>query len=194
MNKRPDSSANRQRFCVVTRERDDPENLIRFVLSPDGYIVPDLTERLPGRGMWLKADKNIIHKAIEMRSFSRAMQCQVTVPENLVSIIRDGLRNKIKDSFGFARRAGQITYGFVKVREKISQNIAGLIIQAIDGSEEEKKRILSGTGLLPVMAVFTAKELGMIFGREYIVHAAIYRGPFVKQILFDNKRLSGIIN
>lgn len=41
MNKRPDSSANRQRFCVVTRERDDPENLIRFVLSPDGYIVPD---------------------------------------------------------------------------------------------------------------------------------------------------------
>lgn len=194
MNKKPDSLTNRQRFCVVTRERDDPENLIRFVLSPDGYMVPDLTERLPGRGMWLKADQKIIQKAIETRSFSRAMQCQVKIPENLLSMIKDGLRNKIKDTFGFARRAGQITYGFAKVREKISQNIAGLIIQAIDGSEEEKKRILSGIGLLPVIAVFTAEELGMIFGREYIVHAAIYKGPFVKRILCDNKRLSGLIN
>lgn len=194
MNKKLKSSTNRQRFCFVTRERDKPENLIRFVLSPDGDIVPDLTERLPGRGMWLKADKNVLHKAIESRLFSRAMQCQVRIPENLLLMIKGGLRNKIKDTLGFTRRAGQITYGFVKVREKISQGVAGLIIQAIDGSEDEKKRLLSGAGQLPVIAIFTAEELGMIFGREHVVHAAIYKGSFVNRILCDYKRLSGLIN
>ncbi len=194
MNNKPDSMTSRQRFCVVTRERDDPVNLIRFVLSPDGYIVPDLSGRLPGRGMWLKADQKVISKAIETRSFSRIMQCQVKVPENLLLIIKDGLRNRIKDTLGFARRAGQITYGFVKVREKISQNIAGLIVQAINGSEDEKRRLLSGAGFLPIIVLFTMKELGIIFGRENIVHSAIDKGPFVKKILCDNKRLSGLIN
>lgn len=192
MNKKLESSTNRQRFCLVTRERDKPENLIRFVLSPDGYIVPDLTERLPGKGMWLKADKNVLHKAIESRLFSRVMQCQVQIPENLLSMIKDGLRSKIKDTFGFARRAGQITYGFVKVREKISQGVAGLIIQATDGSEDEKKRLLSGVKYLPVVAVFTTEELGMIFGREHVVHAAIDKGPFVNRMVNDHKRLSGL--
>lgn len=194
MNRKPRDLENRQRFCLVTRERTDPEGLIRFVLSPDGFIVPDLTERLPGKGMWLKADGNVLHKAVESRLFTRVMHCQVQVPENLMVMIKDGLRNKIKDAFGLARRAGQITYGFVKVREKISQGMAGLIIQAVDGSEDEKKRLLSGAGHLPVVTVFTAEELGMVFGRERVMHSVIQKGPFVHRVLCDYKRLSGLIS
>lgn len=193
MNKKLERSTNRQRFCLVTRERDDPDNLIRFVLSPDGYLVPDLTERLPGRGMWLKADKNVLHKAIESKIFFRAAQCQVKIPENLLLMIIGGLKSRIKDTLGFTRRAGQNTYGFVKVREAISHGVVGLIIQATDGSEEEKKRLLSGARHLPVTEIFTTKELGVIFGRENVVHAAIYKGPFVKRILCDHKRLTGLI-
>lgn len=183
-----------QRCCLVTREKGCPEELIRFVVSPDEMVVPDLTERLPGRGMWLQANQNVLHTAIQRRVFSKAAQCQVKIPDNLLSLIIDGLRFRIKDSLGLARRAGQITYGFVKVREKISQNNVGLIIQASDGSEDEKLRLLSGAKHLPVVAIFTSEELGKFFGRDHVVHAAIHKGPFVTRILNDSKRLSGFIN
>ncbi|MDI2091095.1 RNA-binding protein [Commensalibacter oyaizuii] len=189
-----DESKQQQRCCLVTREKGNPEGLIRFVISPDNVVVPDLTERLPGRGMWLKADQNVLHMAIERRVFSRAAQCQVEVPENLSSMIINGLQCRIKNSLGLARRAGQVTFGFEKVREKISQNVVGLIIQATNGSEEERKRLLSGAKHLPNIAIFTAKELGILFGREYVVHAAIHTGSFVYRILCDNRRLAGFIN
>lgn len=183
-----------QRCCLVTREKGCPEELIRFVVSPDEMVVPDLTERLPGRGMWLQANQNVLHTAIQRRVFSKASQCQVKIPDNLLSMIIDGLKFRIKDSLGLARRAGQITYGFVKVREKISQNNVGLIIQASDGSEDEKLRLLSGAKKLPVVSVFTGEELGKLFGRDYVVHAAIHTGPFVNRIFNDNNRLAGFIN
>ncbi|CAI3943310.1 RNA-binding protein [Commensalibacter papalotli (ex Botero et al. 2024)] len=183
-----------QRCCLVTREKGRPEELIRFVVSPDEMVVPDLTERLPGRGMWLQASQNVLHTAIQRRVFSRAAQCQVKIPDNLLSMIVDGLKFRIKDGLGLARRAGQITYGFVKVREKISQNNVGLIIQATDGSEDEKKRLLSGAKHLPVVTIFTSEELGKFFGRDHIVHAAIHAGPFTDRLLNDSKRLAGFIN
>lgn len=194
MIKKSEDLMNRERYCLVTREQGNPEELIRFVLSPDKIVVPDLTEKLPGRGMWLKADQNVLNIAIKRQVFSRSAQCKVQIPENLLSMVVNGLKCRMKDTLGLTRRAGQITYGFEKVREKISQNVVGLIIQATDGSEEEKKRLLFGVRHLPVVGVFTAKELGNLFGREYVVHAAIRNGPFVNRIVCDSKRLAGFIN
>ncbi|CAK7191934.1 hypothetical protein COMNV_00115 [Commensalibacter sp. Nvir] len=182
------------RCCVVTKEKGNPEELIRFVLSPNSEIIPDLTERLPGRGMWLKADRNVLHIAMQRHVFSRVTQCQVKVPENIISIITEGLKRRIKNTIGFARRAGQVTYGFEKVREKISQNKVALIIQAVDGSSEEKKRLLSGTKSLLMITFLTAEELGKLFGRERVVHAAIHVGSFAHRIGCDYKRLVGFIN
>ncbi len=45
------------RSCAVTRARRRKDELIRFVLGPDGTVVPDLKERLPGRGLWLTASQ-----------------------------------------------------------------------------------------------------------------------------------------
>lgn len=48
------------RRCIVTRERLPKERMIRFVVGPDRQIVPDLTARLPGRGIWLSASGDVL--------------------------------------------------------------------------------------------------------------------------------------
>src|SRR3979411_2733447 len=48
------------RRCIVTRERLPKERMIRFVVGPDRQSVPDLTARLPGRGIWLSAARDVI--------------------------------------------------------------------------------------------------------------------------------------
>jgi hypothetical protein len=39
------------RLCAESRTQEPIERLIRFVLGPDGTIVPDLARKLPGRGV-----------------------------------------------------------------------------------------------------------------------------------------------
>ena len=53
------------RKCIVTGEQAAPERMIRFVVGPSidgaaGEVVPDLARRLPGRGMWLKAERAVV--------------------------------------------------------------------------------------------------------------------------------------
>jgi uncharacterized protein len=48
------------RRCVVTRERLPKEQMFRFVVSPDRALIPDLAGKLPGRGIWLSASRDVI--------------------------------------------------------------------------------------------------------------------------------------
>ena len=53
---RTDKSAT-MRMCAVSREQRPVDELIRFVLSPQGEVVPDLKRKLPGRGLWITASR-----------------------------------------------------------------------------------------------------------------------------------------
>ncbi|MGH9201434.1 MAG: DUF448 domain-containing protein, partial [Vicinamibacterales bacterium] len=44
------------RRCIVTREVLPKESLVRFVVGPAGDAVPDIAGKLPGRGLWVKAE------------------------------------------------------------------------------------------------------------------------------------------
>lgn len=189
-----DEEGKQQRCCLVTREKLNKSEMIRFVISPEDMVVPDLSGRLPGRGMWLKANENVLNTALQRRIFSRASQRQVRIPEDLSIMIKIGLRRRIIEALGLARRAGQVTYGFVKVREKLAKNRVGAILQAVDGSDEERKRLLSGVKDLPVVIILSAKELGKVFGREHVVHVAIEAGSLASRIRWDSNRLTGFLD
>ena len=45
------------RKCIATGQVLPTAELIRFVVGPDGTVVPDLAAKLPGRGMWVSADR-----------------------------------------------------------------------------------------------------------------------------------------
>ena len=64
-----ETAASPQRRCIATGEVRDRARLLRFVVGPDGTIVPDIDERLPGRGLWLTPRRDIVDRAVAKRVF-----------------------------------------------------------------------------------------------------------------------------
>ncbi|MCA3358670.1 MAG: RNA-binding protein [Roseomonas sp.] len=178
------------RRCIVTRESLPKAEMIRFVLGPGREIVPDLAERLPGRGMWLSARGDVLEGAISRGAFTRAARGPVVVPPGLPALLQQGLRSRIADLLGLARRAGQAVAGWQAAREWRSADRIALLVQASDGSPAERER-LSGGGIAAVMPL-TAAELGRVFGRDHIVHVAVAPGRLADAIRSEAGRLSGL--
>jgi len=166
--------------------------MIRFVLDPDRRLVPDLSERLPGRGMWLSARADVIEQAARRGAFAKAARGEVLVPPDLRARIEDGLRARIRDLIGFARRAGQAVSGWQAAREWLQTGRAGLVVQAADGSPAEKARLV-GHRQVPAVAPLDAAELGAPFGRDRAVHVAVASGRLAQRIAAEAARLAGVI-
>ena len=178
------------RRCIVTRDSAPKETMIRFVLGPGREVVPDLAGRLPGRGMWLSARGDVLERALSRGAFMRAARGPVTLPSDLRARIEDGLRARIRDLLGLARRAGQAVSGWQAGREWLQAGRAGLIVQASDGSPAERARF-GGRGL-PAVAPLTAAELGGVFGRDHAVHVVVAPGRLAEALLAEAGRLAGI--
>jgi len=179
------------RRCIVTRARHPAEGMIRFVVGPDRKIVPDLTATLPGRGMWLSARRDVVETAVARKAFSRAARAEVLVPDDLPAMIEAALTRRVIDILGLTRRAGQAVSGFAKAREWLVADRVGLIVQAMDGSIDERARVLNGRDV-PVITPFPAQVLGQVFGREHVVHVAVSAGRLATMLRVENERLTGI--
>ncbi len=164
--------------------------MIRFVLGPERALVPDLAGKLPGRGMWLSARADVLEGALKRGAFGKAARGQVHPPPDLSERIEAGLRQRVRDLVGFARRAGQVVCGFQQVREWLQSGRAGLLVQAHDGSAPERARLLGGSEV-PVCVALSAAELGSVFGRDHAVHAAVARGRLADEIALEAARLGG---
>lgn len=186
-----DAERGPQRRCMVTRERGDKALMLRFVVAPDGQIVPDLAARLPGRGMWLSARADVLERAGKRGAFAKATRGSAFVPPDLRQRIEHGLVQRIGDLIGFARRAGQAVSGFQVVREWLQADRVGLVVQASDGSAAERARLV-GLRRLPVVAPLTAAQLGALFGRDSAVHIAIAPGRLAESIAAEAARLAGV--
>lgn len=166
--------------------------MIRFVVAPDGRIVPDLAARLPGRGIWLSADADVLETARMRGGFAKAARAPVSVPPDLLSGLQAALARRIAEQLGLARRAGQAVAGFTKAREWLERGRVALIVQAADGSPEERARLL-GAWNGPVLAPLPGAVLGTVFGRERAVHVAVSAGGLAERIRIEADRLAGLM-
>ncbi|WP_342452470.1 RNA-binding protein [Pararoseomonas baculiformis] len=182
-----------RRRCVVTRESLPKEAMIRFVLGPDRVLVPDLAGRMPGRGMWLSARGDVLERALTRGAFMKAARGPVHPIPDLRQTIVDGLRRRIRDQVGLARRAGKAVVGFQQAREWLQTGRAALLVEASDGSAPERARLV-GSHEVPIVSVLGAAELGSVFGRDHAVHAAIASGRLAEGILAEAARLAGILS
>jgi predicted RNA-binding protein YlxR (DUF448 family) len=173
------------------RESFDRETMLRFVIGPDAELVFDVTATLPGRGMWLSASLSVIQQALKRGVFPRAAKQPVKLPPDLPSRIENSLRNRVLELLGLARRSGNAVAGFEKGREWLASAKAGLVVQAADGSPEERARFL-GSRKIPVVAALPAAALGKIFGRDHVVHVAIAGGKLARMIEVEAARLAGV--
>ncbi|SHK38764.1 Protein of unknown function [Roseomonas rosea] len=184
-----------RRRCVVTRESLPKEAMVRFVLGPDRVLVPDLAGRMPGRGMWLSARGDVLERALSRGAFMfmKAARGPVHPIPDLRETILGGLRRRIRDQVGLARRAGQAVVGFQQAREWLQAGRAALLVEASDGSAPERARLV-GSHEVPVVSVLGAAELGSVFGRDHAVHVAVAPGRLAQGILAEAGRLAGLLS
>ena len=185
---RKDHVAERQ--CILTRESRPQGSLLRFVLSPDGLVVPDLKGTLPGRGMWLTATRSAVEQVCASNGFSRAARQAVTVPENLSDLIENQLVERCLNLLGLAKKAGNMVTGFEKVRAFIGDGSAAFLIAASDASDDGKRKLRNLNRALPVVGLFTVDQLSLALGRQNVVHAAVRSGGLAVRFLAEAGRLA----
>lgn len=181
-----------ERRCIVSGEAQPKRGLIRFGVSPDGFLVADILEKLPGRGIWVSAERDALETAVAKDLFSRAARQKVTIPNGLVEEIEQQLAKRMIDGVSMARKAGRAVAGFEKVKEWLGKEDARILLQASDGSERGKSKLHPPGGKGSFFDVLTASELGLSFGRERVIHAALGFGGLTERIREDAIRLSGV--
>ncbi|MEM1346805.1 MAG: RNA-binding protein [Pseudomonadota bacterium] len=181
-----------ERRCIASGVSGTTARLIRFVLGPDGTAVPDLAEKLPGRGAWLTADRALVEKACRKRLFSRAFRTQTQAPEDLADRLEALLASRLIETLALARKAGQVVTGFEKTRERLTGQRAGALVQAFDGAPEGRAKLRRLAPELPLIAVLGQAELGLAFGRDFAIHAALDKGGFARRALYEADRLAGL--
>jgi uncharacterized protein len=165
--------------------------LVRFVVGPDARIVPDVAGTLPGRGLWLTAERDIVALAVTKRLFARAARQPVIVDDDLADRVEALLAERCRDRIGLARRSGQAVMGFVKVEAALAQGKAAVLLAAADGAADGRSKLRTLAAGLPVVEQLTGAELGAAFGREHAVHAAVAPGRNAEALIADAARLAG---
>lgn len=186
-----DRAEGSERKCIATGEVQPKFGLIRFVAGPDGQVVPDIMGKLPGRGVYVSADKAAMDRAVAKKLFARGLKAPVTVPEGLVAEVERQLVRRVVDLISMARKSGDAVAGYEKVKAWLDREEAWVLIQAMDGSGRGKSK-LSTPHLGRYIGCLTADELGMAFGRQTVIHAALASGGLGKRVVEEAQRLRGM--
>ncbi|MDG2482697.1 MAG: RNA-binding protein [Alphaproteobacteria bacterium] len=182
-------AAETTRRCLATGETADKVDLVRFALAPDGRVVPDLAERLPGRGAWVSPAREALDDVVAKGLFARGFKTRALADADLADTVERLLVARVSDLLGFARRAGEAVTGFEKCRAALGHGDA-LLLHARDGSMDGLRK-LAGAETDMALRVLDGAELGAPFGRDQAVHVALTRGGLAKKILRECSRLAG---
>ena len=180
------------RKCIATGEVRPTAELIRFVVGPDGDVVPDILGKLPGRGIWVTASASALAKATGKGLFSRAAKAAVKVPEDTMDRVEAALVARVVDLISLSRKSGGAVAGFEKVKSWLEKGEARVLVQASDGSERGKGKLRPPAGKGSFVGVLTANELGLAFGRENVIHGALASGGLTDLVVDEAARLKGL--
>jgi predicted RNA-binding protein YlxR (DUF448 family) len=173
------------RTCIVTREAGSADELIRFVVAPDGTVVPDLKRALPGRGCWVTATRARVEEAVRKNLFSRSLKESVTVPEGLAALIDTLMVKNLQGALGLSRKAGLLLTGAAKVEAAIRSGEAALVMHATDAAadgirkmDQARKAVaMAGGPVIPALKLLLSHEMDLALGGGNVIHAAALRGP-----------------
>jgi hypothetical protein len=179
------------RKCIATGDVQPKHGLVRFVVGPDDQVVPDILGKLPGRGIYVAADRAAIELAVQKNLFSRAAKRPVKVPEGLADEVEKQLARRVVDLISLQRKAGKAVAGYEKVKGWLQMEEAEVLVQAVDGSGRGKSK-LSTPHYGHYIGWLTADELGLAFGRQTVIHGALASGGLTQRVVEEAGRLKGV--
>jgi len=187
------------RMCAVSREVRPIDELIRFVISPQGDVVPDLKRKLPGRGLWITASRARVAEAVRRNQFGRGFRRDVRAAQTLASDTEKLLVRSAIEALAMAAKAGQVVSGFAKVEEALAGGQAKALIHASDGAADGIRKLDAivrqragnhgESTPFPVVTELTSAELDLALGRANVIHAALLAGPAGKTFLSRSQTL-----
>jgi predicted RNA-binding protein YlxR (DUF448 family) len=181
----PRHKARAERMCASTRQVRPVDELIRFVVAPDGAVVADLKRTLPGRGLWLSASREIIADAAKRGVFAKGFKRDVKADPALAEETERLLVKSLIDALAMAGKAGVVLSGFSKVEAALERGEAVALIHASDAAPDGVRKLnavvrresVSHSGDLPVLTELASTQLDLALGRSNVIHAALLAGP-----------------
>lgn len=185
-----------ERLCVATGTVRPIDDMIRFVVSPEGTAVPDLKRQLPGRGVWVTATKTALGQAIARKAFARSFKREVRATPDLVVSTERLLERAALDALAIAYKARRVVAGFAKVEAVLTRDDALALLHASDAAPDGVRKLNSaarrnhaGREPVAVLDAFTSAQLDLAMGRSNVVHAALLAGPESRTFLTRAARL-----
>lgn len=189
-----------ERLCVVTRNTLPSKEMLRFVVSPDNQLVPDLKENLPGRGAWITNNRSMLETAIKKKLFAKSFKRNLEVNPALGEQIEELMRRAILGKLSLARKAGLVTTGFNKVLETLRKKDVLLVLHAREAAEDGRKQITAAIRAREknnsphqttcIYDGFSGEELDLVLGNFNITHAAVEAAPLSLSLLEDLAKLN----
>jgi hypothetical protein len=181
-------SAERERLCIATRSVRPVEELLRFVVAPDGAVVPDLKRKLPGRGVWVTATRTALAEAIARKAFARAFRRDVKVPSDLSDLVDRLMERRALDALAIGQKAGGLVCGFTQVEAALGSAPVVALIHAADAARDGVRKLAAAQrsaelGSSAVIDLFSSEQLGLALGRPNVIHAALLAGAASKGVL-----------
>ena len=191
-------------MCALTRDEKPVAELIRFVLGPDGVLVPDTDARAEGRGVWVTLSHQAVAEAVKRKVFARSLKTEVNLPDDLPGLTAERLRARFVNALSMARKAGQLTFGATKVRALIETGALVALITATDAAPDGRSKMVGPLKALhyaaaeegingfdvPHFELLSSEQMGLALGLENVIHAALTRGAAAQTAVEKAKRLA----
>ncbi len=179
------------RTCIVTRKEGSPADLIRFVVDPDGMVIPDLKAVLPGRGAWVEAKATTLALAMKKKAFTRAFKREVKVDPELVARVEALIQAQTLSALSLANKAGQILTGYDTIERSFAKGKIVALFHATDAASDgirklsaASRRILGEDAeRIARCQIFSSDQMDLALGKQNVIHAALLAGPAAQNFL-----------
>lgn len=180
------------RKCIATSDVLEKTEMLRFVLSPDNVITPDIKAKLPGRGAWVIADRTQVEKAIDKGLFKKAFKRKkVDALDGMTDLIDDLLKRDVFDALSICRKSGDLQMGHLKAEESILSGRTRIYVVANDAGKDTRKKLTAKMRTIVekkgkkcyIIDHFSTAELAACLGQQKTYHVAIKTGSLAMSLL-----------
>jgi hypothetical protein len=191
-----------ERLCAVTRAARPQSELIRFVVDPEGRIVPDLARKLPGRGVWVTGTRECVIQAVRAKAFQRSLKQEVRAGIDLADQVGELMLKRVVEHLALANKAGLAVAGTSKVERALERGRVHLLLHALEAAQDGARKLdqkfrhlLRDQGAPEaeherrIVRFLTGDELSLAMGRPNVVHAALAAGGAARKFLDEVERL-----
>ncbi|MDP1723809.1 MAG: DUF448 domain-containing protein [Alphaproteobacteria bacterium] len=180
------------RRCIDTGEVLPKEKLLRFVVSPDGELTPDINIALPGRGIWVTAHRQNVTRAIQKKLFNRFFEGIIKIEPNLLDKVIHLLEERLLNLLCLMRKQSKIVAGFEKLGSRIKKGQVAVMLKAKDSIASDLGKLVRMNPTLRIVSFFTREKLNRIFGGTDYVYCGVQQCGLLPLFLNDLQKIEDL--